>query len=350
MAFILESFQSSWATNLPNPNKPDCWSGLPRPIVPVPKIIQNALIYALNVINWHCSAITVKSGALRSPNLWARNKRLDGKEVMSDQGSKSDSTRPSRGTSAAAPDDSVSSNSEPKSQSDGRGKPNRRSVLKTAVAGAAMGMAGQTKPVAAEERRDRLFQIGGQPKSAKQLTPLMQRAADDYRRSHARFGGQLSSPIRELFLTAKDENRIHFGVVVIGSGYGASITAAKLSQKLRDGNRICIVERGKEWIPGTYRDEFPKVLANSRSVLAGPTKGQLIQPLGLFNIQMNDEVNILSGNGARRRFTSKCKYCAASAARDLSARTLAGSVEADGNVGALLRPSRESVELKPNSI
>lgn len=173
---------------------------------------------------------------------------------------------------------------------------NRRSVLKTAAAGVAMGMAGAIGTAKADEPRN-LVQLGGRSKQPKNMTPLKQRAMEDYRRSFAHFGGQLSSPIRELFLTAKDENRIHFGVVVIGSGYGASITAAKLSQKLRPGHRICMLERGKEWIPGTFNDQMPKVLSQSRSVMAGPTKGQVIQPLGLFNIQMNDEVNILSGNG-----------------------------------------------------
>ena len=174
-------------------------------------------------------------------------------------------------------------------------KLNRRSILKTAVAGVAASVT--SKLVAQEQQPKRLFQIGGRTKPDRNLTPLKQRAMDDYRRSFAHFGGQLSSPIRELFLTAKDENRIHFGVVVIGSGYGASITAAKLSQKLRPGLRMCIVERGKEWIPGTFQDQMPKVFAQNRSVMSGPTKGQVIQPLGLFNIQFNDEVNILAGNG-----------------------------------------------------
>ena len=128
-------------------------------------------------------------------------------------------------------------------------------------------------------------------------TWIKQRAIDDYRYSLRQYGGQLSSPIRELFLTAERKDMIHFGVVVIGSGYGASITAARISQALLPGHRMCMLERGKEWIPGTFPDTFPKVSGNSRAVLAGPTKGQVVQPLGLFNIMMNDEVNILSGNG-----------------------------------------------------
>ena len=182
-----------------------------------------------------------------------------------------------------------------KKRPDDNSKINRRTILKTAAAGVAAGAA--SKLGAQEQQPRKLFQIGGRTRPDKNLTPLKQRAMDDYRRSFAHFGGQLSSPIRELFLTAKDENRIHFGVVVIGSGYGAAITAAKLSQKLRPELRMCIVERGKEWIPGTFNDQMPKVFSQNRSVMTGPTKGQVIQPLGLFNIQFNDEVNILAGNG-----------------------------------------------------
>ena len=89
-----------------------------------------------------------------------------------------------------------------------RSKINRRTILKTAAAGVAAGAA--SKLGAQEQQPRKLFQIGGRTRPDKNLTPLKQRAMDDYRRSFAHFGGQLSSPIRELFLTAKDENRIHF--------------------------------------------------------------------------------------------------------------------------------------------
>ena len=170
----------------------------------------------------------------------------------------------------------------------------RRSILKAAVAGAA-GVAASATQTRADGPIKNLVQIG--KRTSSKQTPLKHQAMDDYRRSLAQYGGQLSNPIRELFLTAKKETQIHFGVVVIGSGYGASIAAAKLSQKLRPGVRMCMLERGKEWVPGTFPDAFKDVLANTRNVMSGPTKGQRVQPLGLFNIQFNDEVNILAGNG-----------------------------------------------------
>ncbi len=171
----------------------------------------------------------------------------------------------------------------------------RRSVLKSAAAAVAVGALSSKKTAKADGPIGKLVQIGQRTKTCN--TPLKQRAADDYRQSLQQYGGQLSNPIRELFLTAKNPDAIHFGVLVVGSGYGASIAAARLSQKLRSEHRICVIERGKEWVPGTFPDTFPNVSGNARSVLAGPTKGQMIQPLGLFNLMMNDEVNILSGSG-----------------------------------------------------
>ena len=141
----------------------------------------------------------------------------------------------------------------------------------------------------------KLVQLGARTKPCD--SPLKQRAASDYAMSLQQYGGKLSNPTRELFLTAKNQNMIHFGVVVIGSGYGASITAARLSKHLKDEHRICMLERGKEWVPGSFPDTFAKVSGNARANLVGPTKGQVTQPLGLFNLMMNDEVNILSGNG-----------------------------------------------------
>lgn len=52
-----------------------------------------------------------------------------------------------------------------------------------------------------------------------------------------------------------DEN---YDVIVIGSGYGGSVAACRLSMA---GARVCLIEKGKQW---TAQD-FPK---NSFSILA----------------------------------------------------------------------------------
>jgi cholesterol oxidase len=47
----------------------------------------------------------------------------------------------------------------------------------------------------------------------------------------------LANPISDL--------QDSYSVVVIGSGYGGAILAARLAQ----GRSLCILERGREWIP-----------------------------------------------------------------------------------------------------
>ena len=42
-----------------------------------------------------------------------------------------------------------------------------------------------------------------------------------------------------------------YDVIVIGSGYGASIAASRMS---RAGKKVCLLEKGKERRPGEYPD------------------------------------------------------------------------------------------------
>lgn len=172
---------------------------------------------------------------------------------------------------------------------------NRRNMLKGVAATASM-LASTKTATAQQKQQSGLVQIG--KRTTTRDSSLKQQATMDYERSLANYGGRLSNDIRDLFLTGrKSPSQVPFAVVVIGSGYGASIAAAKLSQQLRNDQRICILERGKEWVPGTFPDTFANVSGLSRANIAGPTKGQVTQPLGLFNVMFNDEVNILSGSG-----------------------------------------------------
>ena len=164
---------------------------------------------------------------------------------------------------------------------------------------AATTLASATVTSAQEKKRKSsggLVQIG--KRTSTKDSALKQQATMDYERSLANYGGRLANRIEDLFLTAKkSKSEVPFAVVVIGSGYGSSIAAAKLSQRLREDQRICILERGKEWVPGTFPDTFANVSSCSRANISGPTRGQVTQPLGLFNVMFNDEVNVLTGSG-----------------------------------------------------
>ena len=50
-----------------------------------------------------------------------------------------------------------------------------------------------------------------------------------------------------------DRAKSHYTVLVIGSGYGAGVAASRLA---RAGQDVCVLERGKELLPGEYPDRI----------------------------------------------------------------------------------------------
>ncbi len=172
----------------------------------------------------------------------------------------------------------------------------RRGLL-AAIGGVATSAAFSSAGVAQEPVEN--VRAGGLPVIQRRQscdTPTSRQTVCDYEQSLSRFGGRLANPVRQLFVTAERRDELHFSVAIIGSGYGASICAARLSQSLRPGHRLCILERGREWVPGTFPDTFSTVWGNTRQQMTGPTRGQVNNPLGLYNISFNDEVNVLSGS------------------------------------------------------
>lgn len=81
-----------------------------------------------------------------------------------------------------------------------------------------------------------------------------------------------------------------YDVVVIGSGYGGAVTAARLSTAQWPGPKpsICILERGREWLPGS----FPDNLARSAQELRSP-----VNPLGLYDFQASTDIAAIMGSG-----------------------------------------------------
>ena len=175
-------------------------------------------------------------------------------------------------------------------------KVSRRNMLRTTAATAtAITGLGTANESQANDDPIPIERIGGKRcrPSNSQLKVI---SKNDYECSLKQYGGRLANPIRNLFITAEKEEQVHFAVTVIGSGYGASIMAARLSKKLRADTRICILERGKEWVPGSFPDTFENMWRNTRQQMTGPTQGQVTNPLGLYDMSFNNEVNILSGN------------------------------------------------------
>jgi cholesterol oxidase len=177
--------------------------------------------------------------------------------------------------------------------------PTRRQALQTAAAIAAGLVSGRAAPAdaAAPALVDQSVAEELRTRSHTSLTPLKSRAIDDYRISTQAWGGQLASPPAELFACASSARHPQVDIAIIGSGYGAAISAARLAQRIRPTTRLCILERGREWLPGTFPDTFDGMNINAYRRMTGADKRNVANPLGLYNALRNDEVDVLSANG-----------------------------------------------------
>ncbi|MDE3167364.1 MAG: GMC family oxidoreductase, partial [Acidobacteriota bacterium] len=80
-----------------------------------------------------------------------------------------------------------------------------------------------------------------------------------------------------------------YDFVIVGSGYGGAITAARLAtSNLKSKPSICILERGREWEPGAFPESAADVLA--------ATRGDL-NPLGLYELLNHPDISVIKGNG-----------------------------------------------------
>ncbi|HWW44667.1 MAG TPA: GMC oxidoreductase, partial [Acidimicrobiia bacterium] len=95
--------------------------------------------------------------------------------------------------------------------------------------------------------------------------------------------GRLSRPLNEMH----DDYR----VVVIGSGYGASIAASRFA---RAGQSVCLLERGRELHPG----EYPSTTIDAaRHVQMQTVDGQEGDLRNLYAVQVGEEMSVFHGCG-----------------------------------------------------
>jgi len=93
----------------------------------------------------------------------------------------------------------------------------------------------------------------------------------------------------EPLSTPWDSRAQEYDVIVIGSGYGGAITAARIANAdIAPKPTICVLERGMEWIPGTFPDEPLEVLQH----LLSP-----VNPLGLYEFHRSDDISVIKGSG-----------------------------------------------------
>ena len=83
-----------------------------------------------------------------------------------------------------------------------------------------------------------------------------------------------------------------YDVIVIGSGYGGSIAASRMS---RAGWNVCLLERGREFSPGEFPDGVEHAAMEMQLTLPD---GQRTGPkTGLYNFHIGEDINVFWGCG-----------------------------------------------------
>src|SRR5437763_1357608 len=89
--------------------------------------------------------------------------------------------------------------------------------------------------------------------------------------------------------TPWQQRKSKYDVVVIGSGYGGAITAARLAAaNVNHKPSVCILERGKEWQAGDFPETLNGVIGAARSD---------VNPLGLYELLTHPDISVIKGSG-----------------------------------------------------
>jgi cholesterol oxidase len=85
--------------------------------------------------------------------------------------------------------------------------------------------------------------------------------------------------------------RERYDVVVVGSGYGGAIAASRLA---RAGRSVCLLERGRELLPG----DFPSTLVEAAGQLQVRTRARRLgRATGLFDLRAGHDLSVMVGCG-----------------------------------------------------
>jgi choline dehydrogenase-like flavoprotein len=91
-----------------------------------------------------------------------------------------------------------------------------------------------------------------------------------------------------------------FDVVIVGSGYGGAVAAAELAARARPGGvtplRVCVLERGQEYLQGMFPSTMSELAGHVRFATpnAPMPRGRLG---GLFDLRAGGDCNVLVANG-----------------------------------------------------
>ena len=83
----------------------------------------------------------------------------------------------------------------------------------------------------------------------------------------------------------------HYEIVVVGSGYGGGVAASRMA---RAGRKVCLLERGKELLPGEYPDGLSGL---KEEMQVDAPHIHVGSKTGLYDLRTNESMNVLVGCG-----------------------------------------------------
>ncbi len=110
----------------------------------------------------------------------------------------------------------------------------------------------------------------------------------------------LSKGFETLVVKLESDKDLVFDVVIVGSGYGGSIAASQLSRQINGKTqkplKICLLERGNEYLPGMFPKDFSELPRHIRfsDTSSEKPKGS---PEGLLDFRLSRGINTILGNG-----------------------------------------------------
>src|SRR5580693_9635296 len=88
-----------------------------------------------------------------------------------------------------------------------------------------------------------------------------------------------------------DQIQAHYSAVVIGSGYGGAIAAARIARAGRD---VCVLERGRELHPGEYPNS---ALTGLREIQVHTPTADRGSATAMFDLHADQDITVLVGCG-----------------------------------------------------
>ena len=88
-----------------------------------------------------------------------------------------------------------------------------------------------------------------------------------------------------------DQIKSRYDVIVVGSGYGGGVAAARLA---RAGKSVCVLERGREFLTGEFPSRFPDLRREMQ--VSGPRLKSGV-PTALYDVRAGADIHVLVGCG-----------------------------------------------------